>query len=131
MLLVVTAVAVEPAVGRALHARRAALHVVLRVEVAARGIGGADGVNRGETLVVPQALEGREAWVQAEMPVEIHNVVRRNGDAGPLPVVERVAVRHDHVQAVYRDPLYYRERRSEEHTSELQSLRHLVCRLLL
>src|SRR5258705_13856435 len=25
----------------------------------------------------------------------------------------------------------HRERRSEEHTSELQSLRHLVCRLLL
>src|SRR5436853_3281970 len=25
----------------------------------------------------------------------------------------------------------WRERRSEEHTSELQSLRHLVCRLLL
>src|SRR5262245_63851030 len=34
-----------------------------------------------------------------------------------------------------RSLLYYRERhqieRSEEHTSELQSLRHLVCRLLL
>src|SRR5436853_6907991 len=27
--------------------------------------------------------------------------------------------------------LGYRKRRSEEHTSELQSLRHLVCRLLL
>src|SRR5262245_63286277 len=31
-----------------------------------------------------------------------------------------------------RDPnVMYREPRSEEHTSELQSLRHLVCRLLL
>src|SRR5205814_9882438 len=31
-----------------------------------------------------------------------------------------------------RDPRYWLEhRRSEEHTSELQSLRHLVCRLLL
>src|SRR5437899_9483977 len=27
--------------------------------------------------------------------------------------------------------LFHRDRRSEEHTSELQSLRHLVCRLLL
>src|SRR5205814_8819973 len=26
---------------------------------------------------------------------------------------------------------FYKSRRSEEHTSELQSLRHLVCRLLL
>src|SRR5258705_8585198 len=30
-----------------------------------------------------------------------------------------------------RDPRRPRGRRSEEHTSELQSLRHLVCRLLL
>src|SRR5262245_64880955 len=29
------------------------------------------------------------------------------------------------------DELDHRKRRSEEHTSELQSLRHLVCRLLL
>src|ERR1035438_2427437 len=28
-------------------------------------------------------------------------------------------------------PTYYLDNRSEEHTSELQSLRHLVCRLLL
>src|SRR5258705_7877723 len=28
-------------------------------------------------------------------------------------------------------PRYHRRPRSEEHTSELQSLRHLVCRLLL
>src|SRR5947199_773402 len=31
-----------------------------------------------------------------------------------------------------REAIYHRyKRRSEEHTSELQSLRHLVCRLLL
>src|SRR5262245_65226359 len=30
-----------------------------------------------------------------------------------------------------RSPHRHRRRRSEEHTSELQSLRHLVCRLLL
>src|ERR1039458_10805740 len=36
--------------------------------------------------------------------------------------VKRTCFRHDLVQDVYR---------SEEHTSELQSLRHLVCRLLL
>src|SRR5262245_64992925 len=28
-------------------------------------------------------------------------------------------------------PVHFRAHRSEEHTSELQSLRHLVCRLLL
>src|SRR5438045_7993250 len=35
-------------------------------------------------------------------------------------------------QVSYVQPLWQRARsRSEEHTSELQSLRHLVCRLLL
>src|SRR5436853_5918519 len=37
--------------------------------------------------------------------------------------------RRDH--ALGDRPGIARERRSEEHTSELQSLRHLVCRLLL
>src|ERR1035438_7489739 len=32
--------------------------------------------------------------------------------------------------ALHADGLYYESGRSEEHTSELQSLRHLVCRLL-
>src|SRR5258705_5998219 len=40
---------------------------------------------------------------------------------GALEVVEA-----DHLEVHLRQP-----RRSEEHTSELQSLRHLVCRLLL
>src|SRR3712207_7975047 len=33
--------------------------------------------------------------------------------------------------AQYRDPLFARWHRSEEHTSELQSRQYLVCRLLL
>src|SRR5437899_9503476 len=35
------------------------------------------------------------------------------------------------VNRFWRVPLASSTRRSEEHTSELQSLRHLVCRLLL
>src|SRR5438045_6298887 len=42
----------------------------------------------------------------------------------PPPSTEEAAVR------VFAEPLI-RGTRSEEHTSELQSLRHLVCRLLL
>ena len=53
VLPVVPAVAVEPAVRGGLHPRRARLHVVLRVEVAARGVGRADGVDHAEALVVP------------------------------------------------------------------------------
>src|SRR5215472_3652369 len=38
----------------------------------------------------------------------------------------------DALQATHQQPLQIEfRRRSEEHTSELQSLRHLVCRLLL
>src|ERR1035441_5283278 len=37
-------------------------------------------------------------------------------------------VREGEYAARYQSPAYWR---SEEHTSELQSLRHLVCRLLL
>src|SRR5258705_10231724 len=35
------------------------------------------------------------------------------------------------IQSKQQSEEIYYERRSEEHTSELQSLRHLVCRLLL
>src|SRR5258705_10140340 len=41
-----------------------------------------------------------------------------------IPLARVAAVKLD-------DPIFEAEARSEEHTSELQSLRHLVCRLLL
>src|SRR5258705_10050055 len=48
----------------------------------------------------------------------------------PVPVVLDPAHFHERIMDV--DPVVREEiRRSEEHTSELQSLRHLVCRLLL
>src|SRR5258705_9361162 len=55
--------------------------------------------------------------------------------AGENPYVSEYAAKHDLPQDVTLggpETTYpeYRER-SEEHTSELQSLRHLVCRLLL
>src|SRR5215831_4417636 len=71
---------------------------------------------------------------------------RHEGEHRPLP--ERAAVqerpdrrpsrhsRHPSLTAWTREPLHRIAHelvtaRSEEHTSELQSLRHLVCRLLL
>src|SRR2546425_4535440 len=61
--------------------------------------------------------------------------------AGPILVClfQRGAVDGLNMIVPHGDPLYYRERpriavrdnRSEEHTSELQSLAYLVCRLLL
>ena len=48
-------VAVQPAVTRALHARRGGLHVVLRVEVRPRAIGRAARVDDGERACCPRA----------------------------------------------------------------------------
>src|SRR5437899_183479 len=51
-----------------------------------------------------------------------HHLHRLQGLRGGVCRVERYAVHSDHLR---------QHLRSEEHTSELQSLRHLVCRLLL
>src|SRR2546425_2130920 len=53
-------------------------------------------------------------------------------DLGPRPSVsEAAAGGHDHVIASETRPQQLVDDRSEEHTSELQSLAYLVCRLLL
>src|SRR5260370_41021932 len=62
-------------------------------------------MNRGEALVVPQLFQGRETRMQAEVPVEIDDRVLRHGDARPLLVVQRGAVRYDHVQTIDRAAL--------------------------
>src|SRR5262245_62256234 len=53
----------------------------------------------------------------------------------PLRLGESVFVRPRFSEDVFKKAVkafrYFLENRSEEHTSELQSLRHLVCRLLL
>src|SRR5690349_23790028 len=101
VLAIVLAVAVEPSVRSRLHARRPGFHVVLGIEMAARRIRRADGVDDGEALRIPEWLECCQARVQAEMSVEVHDVTGRHGDARPLTVVERIAVRYDHVEAVH------------------------------
>src|SRR5712692_10583259 len=99
MLAVVLAIAIHPAVPGAPHARGARLHVVLRVEMTAGPIRRADRMNRGEALVVPELLEGRETRMQAKMAVEIHDIAGRNRDARALLVIRGLAVRDDHVQS--------------------------------
>src|SRR5205823_13428955 len=54
-----------------------------------------------------------------EIAVSLHRVEIPDGDD------QRCAIRQPQL------PPYIRRRRSEEHTSELQSLAYLVCRLLL
>ena len=74
-------IAVEPPVARALVVGRAALHVVLRVEVRARVARAADRVHRRENAVVPERLERRERRVQPEEAVEIDRRWRRRTSA--------------------------------------------------
>src|SRR5262245_64558645 len=56
---------------------------------------------------------------------EVRDLVAR------VPELVRRAGRHGDPLAGAGDELLAADARSEEHTSELQSLRHLVCRLLL
>src|SRR5438045_5319945 len=52
-------------------------------------------------------------------------------DALPISSKSRAIVRLASRSTVVDDAVRSADMRSEEHTSELQSLRHLVCRLLL
>src|SRR5262245_65772228 len=52
-------------------------------------------------------------------------------EAYPFPDDVRIFLREWLIESVSQDGRLDSEPRSEEHTSELQSLRHLVCRLLL
>jgi hypothetical protein len=101
----------EPAVGGALEAGRPRLHVVLRVEVGARGVGRAAGVHDREAPIVPDRLERRERGVQAEESGQVEGGVRHarsragDRDVAARGIVVRIAVRNDHAEAVHRAPL--------------------------
>src|SRR5205814_8475932 len=58
-----------------------------------------------------------------------HDINVRELDFGVWKLWEEVKPRYPHFEATWGQGLGLL--RSEEHTSELQSLRHLVCRLLL
>src|SRR5205814_6115182 len=59
----------------------------------------------------------------------VMSLSRSKRDAGNFNLVGKAAVEKLHTRL--RGKRGLTARRSEEHTSELQSLRHLVCRLLL
>ena len=64
-------IAVEPAVRCALHARRRGLHVILRVEVRARGVRRSARVHDRQRVLIPKRLERRETRIEPEETVEI------------------------------------------------------------
>src|SRR5215510_8247568 len=68
--------------------------------MAARGIRRTDRVQNPQTVVVPERLQGREARVQAKVPVQVDHVLRGDRDARALLVVQPLAMRHDHVEPI-------------------------------
>src|SRR5205814_7134601 len=70
--------------------------------------------------IARQLLRAHEYWRMKQLPVDL---VILNERAASYVQDLQVALEAQHRMS--------QSRRSEEHTSELQSLRHLVCRLLL
>ena len=92
--------AVQPAIGSRLHAGRAALHVILRVKVRARGVRRARRVNNRQVSLVIQRLERRHLRMQPKEPVQVDDLILLDRNRRPHGVVVRLGVRHHHVQAV-------------------------------
>src|SRR5437899_7001114 len=78
-------------------------------------------------IVIGQACEFDYSGAQAckALCAEGYKVVLVNSNPATIMTDPELAHR------TYIEPLTKEYLRSEEHTSELQSLRHLVCRLLL
>src|SRR5439155_705810 len=51
---------------------------------------GADGVDGGEALRVPEGLDRREAWVEAEVAVQVQDILLGHGDAGSFSIIDDV-----------------------------------------
>src|SRR2546430_6451339 len=64
-------------------------------------VGGADRVDCREALRVPQGLEHGQAGVQTEIPVQVEDVLLGYGDATPLPIIDGVPMRDNHVEPVH------------------------------
>src|SRR5258708_3322790 len=62
--------------------------------------------------------------------LSLHDALPISNNRGPNPM-ENTSTRTPHIRATMKCPHSCTRMRSEEHTSELQSPDHLVCRLLL
>src|SRR5438045_8333475 len=108
------------------------LDEIADVHAAREGGPGAKARERADVAVGPDARAvdhavGKDLRVGADLAVADHAA-----GADSYPVPERhLSLEHDVHVAEHIAPVGHAAARSEEHTSELQSLRHLVCRLLL
>ena len=99
--------AIEPAVVGGFAAGSSRFHEILRVEVGARGIGRADGLDDGELSVAEKRKHGGQAGMQTEEAVEIERGISaalagvRDRDGGAHAIVIRFAEGDDYVEAVH------------------------------
>src|SRR5205814_2620099 len=118
----------------------------LRSRIAARFLSGVGAVCGLAPLQSPDVLRFLFAAPSSALAVGSLHWRRRSTTPGPPPPSARAVVSKTSPGALYSQCLQQQTRsshrpkpffdppanpRSEEHTSELQSLRHLVCRLLL
>src|ERR1035438_5137656 len=84
---------------------------------------------KGTKILIDPFITGNPKYPKGfVLPEKIHYILATHGHGDHISDVVPVAAKHHStVLAIYELAAY----RSEEHTSELQSLRHLVCRLLL
>src|SRR5207253_10359674 len=81
---------------------------------------------RSSDLAAVQVAESAEEWL------EITSQIGPNGELLPRPEPQKFQFSRAKVLALLgQHRPYMLKKRSEEHTSELQSRGHLVCRLLL
>src|SRR5262245_64087938 len=82
------------------------------------------------STLFPYTTLFRSVWpcplAGARQIARLNNTIDRRDVASPLGSIALDQAAGNQAPAVHQH-----EKRSEEHTSELQSLRHLVCRLLL
>src|SRR5687768_18205866 len=82
---------------------------------------------RSRCKPVEQPVVGQEGDPAVERPEEQRERQQQQRYRVEQPVEPRLLL----AMAAENDPVHHEEKRSEEHTSELQSRLHLVCRLLL
>src|SRR5690349_21871445 len=72
----------------------------------------------------------KEAFTRAGADASLDDIAKQAG-VGPGTLYRHFPTRDSLIEAVYHTEVEKLAARSEEHTSELQSRRDLVCRLLL
>ena len=75
---------IHPSVAGAFHARRAAFHVILGVEMRARGVGRSAGVNERERAVIPLRHQRGQRGMEPEKAVEV--------DHGAIAAARAIAI---------------------------------------